>query len=312
MIVHLCRSPIAGAAWSAAEAFREAGYDSIAITPTRYNDGRVMPRHEDWPPGKREIGIIRDAELIFCHQGRPYRESWYPRGRPTVVWYHSQPVPGHIDRAAELAGWPWGVEAQHQTRLYPGCVPLPNLIPLCHPWYQPQTKAQPFTIAYSPSNRTLGGWDNKGYAVTIAALGAVHERTGARIDVIEGRQLEECLRRKAQAHVVIDEVVTGAYHRSSLEGLAMGCVVINACDELCAANIKTVCGAEHPFALASPDSLAAMLCDMVRAGPDAAEAVGRQNRAWMEAHWRPDDLIAHNLKPLMEEAEAIAWRSSSN
>ena len=32
---------------------------------------------------------------------------------------------------------------------------------------------------------------------------------------------------KRRAHIVIDECITGSYHRNSLEGLAAGCVVIN-------------------------------------------------------------------------------------
>ena len=37
----------------------------------------------------------------------------------------------------------------------------------------------------------------------------------------------ESLAMKRRAHIVIDECVTGSYHRNSLEGLAAGCVVVN-------------------------------------------------------------------------------------
>jgi hypothetical protein len=290
-------TPVAGAAWAAAEAFREAGYESFSVAGSRYNDGRVMPRHEDWPPGPREIEMIRNADVIFCHQGHPYKFDWYPKHKPTVFWYHSQPL--HMWRHGEKEGWPWCVEGQYQTRLYPGSIPVPNLFPLRHPWYQPQPKPDRVQIVYSPSNSTLAGYDDKGYSGTIAAL----QGLDADVHVLTGVSLEQCLAAKAKAHIVIDECVTGSYHRNSLEGLALGCVVVNNCDGLCEQNIRDMTGgAGLPFVRSNIGDLSTTLRRLVEMGPSSVAHMGYRNREWMEGVWNPAEMIERNLKPLMDEA----------
>ena len=299
-IAHLSATPVAGAAWAASESFKEAGYESICVARSSYSDGRLFPCDGGWPPADREIEMIRDADLIFCHQGMPYSQQWYPREKATVNWYHSQPTPGHIDRRAEKDGWPWGVVGQYQTRLYPGSSPLPNLMPLAHSWYQPASNRSNsiVRIAYSPSNLYMSGWDDKGYAETISAM----RESGAEFNVITGTPLEECLRIKSMAHIVVDECVTGSYHRSSLDGMALGCVVVNNCDDLCQRNIEQMTGSKAPFLRASIKTLTDTLQGLVNLGAKHLNEWGEANRRWMEIYWNATGLIERNFVPLVDAA----------
>jgi len=297
-IVHLCVTPVAGAAWAAAEAFGQLGHESFAFTGRRYSNGREMPAHGGWPPGDQDRAQILEADVIVCHQGHPYRLPWYPKGKPTVFVYHSQPY--HVWRDGEKDGWPWAVVGQYQTRLYENCWMVPNLIPLNHPWYQAGEKpTDRVMVAYSPSNRTLTGWDDKGYLQTMAAFHGLQ----AEVDLIMGVSLEQCLARKATAHIVIDECVTGSYHRSSLEGLALGCVVVNNCDALCANNIRQMTGgAEHPFVTCDAGNLRNTLDRLIAKGPKQLIQAGLANRKWVDAVWNAKDLIERNWVPLIHAA----------
>ncbi len=306
-ICHLSQTPIAGAPWAWSESFKEAGYDSFCVAGQIYGDGRVMPADEGWPPAEREIRMICESDLIFCHQGKPYRMPWYPRDKPTVAIYHSQPTPGHTDRMAERHGWPWAAVGQWEERLYPGCKFVPNLVPLKHPWFQPGEKpTDRVRIVYSPSNKNLPGWDDKGYEETFRILQDI-KGPGVEVDIITGVPLEECLRRKSTAHICIDECVTGAYHRSSLEGLALGCVVVNACDSRCYWLIRQMAGGAVPaFNIQRIDDLQRWLCQRITEPPGALAILGAARLVWMEDNWQPSTLITRNFKPLMDAAFAHA------
>ena len=307
-IVHISMTPVAGAAWAWSQAMREIGHDSQCIAPKEYGDGRVMPTNFDYPPDVRGIRAIAQADVIFCHQGHPYKEDWYPDGIPTIGVYHSQPNARHTCRALEGDGWPFGVIGQWEERLYPGSWPLPNLLPLEHEWFQPKDKPKKIRIAYSPSNRTGRGWDNKGYSETVPILESLGD--GVDIDIIEGAALCQCLARKATAHIVIDEVVTGAYHRSSLEGLALGCVVVNNCDDRCSELIRHMSGREHPFVTSDVSGLRATLEGLIALGPAKLARMGYRNRLWAEYAWDTEHLFERNFQPLIDAAMKKVNRSS--
>ena len=306
-------TPIAGACWAWSEAFRSVGYDSFCVCPSGYRDGRAMPADCRWPPNATTIDRIRDADVIFAYQGYPYKFDWYPRDHPTVGVYVSQPE-RHIWRALEYDGWPWCVDGEYQTRLYgPLAIPVPECLPLDHEWYRPGPKPEGHVrIVYSPSNRHLTGWDDKGYAETNRILMELAVASGnssgippVDVDIIMGKPLGECLLAKATAHIVIDECVTGAFHGNSIQGLAHGSVVINNADALCMANIRTMTGgSEAPFVRCDMDELAGTLRRLVELGPSQLELIGRLNRQWAETAWDTKALIDRNFVPLIEKAMA--------
>ena len=298
-ICHLSMTPVAGACWSWSEAFKEAGYDSWCCCPPGYGDGRLMPRDEDWPPDEREIQMIHNSDLVFCYQGQPYKMPWYPKDKPTVGLYVSQPH--HLYRKLEEDGWPWAVIGEYQTRLYPGCEMVPNMIPLKHPLFQVGAKStERLRVVYSPSNQSLSGWDDKGFTDTQMALSWLGD--DAEIQIITGQPFGDCLRAKGRAHLVIDECVTGAYHGNSLQGLAAGAVVLNAADTKSLANLKAFSGADSPFEYAPMPLLEGVLKQWLIRGPQAAIERGALNRSWMEENYQAPKLVEEWFVPLMDAA----------
>ena len=94
---------------------------------------------------------------------------------------------------------------------------------------------------------------------------------------------------KRRSHIVIDECVTGSYHRNTLEGLAAGCVVINGVGLL--AGVEQVfreCAGgalQLPCTFSTLEDLEQMLVALIAQGGPALEALGRANREWIERHW---------------------------
>ena len=297
-IIHVSQTPVAGAAWAAAESMQECGHSSWVVSKSEYKDGRKMPSHYAFPPSERVLAMMRQADVLVAHQGHPMRYDWWP-DVPTVAVCHSPP--NHTwKKCQELV--PWAVIGQYQAELYDNPRIVPNLVPLNHSWYQPGTKpTDKVRIAYSPSNRAMTGYDDKGYARTIEALRLVD----CEIDIIEGVPLEECLARKATAHICIDECVVG-YHRSSLEALALGCVVVNACHGRNEDRLKAMSGApSSPFAkyqFGDAQGLALLLHSMADMGSDRIAELCRRSRWWMEQYWNSQRLVDRCWMPLIEEA----------
>ena len=137
----------------------------------------------------------------------------------------------NVDRRYERQGMPGLVVGQYQATLpeFAGWSVVPNPVPTWEPAYMPGTKPDVVTICYTPSGRheryPAGHrlyWHSKGYETTMHVLDRLAATLPIRLEVVRGQQLAhaEALAMKRRAHIVIDECVTGSYHRNSLEGLA--------------------------------------------------------------------------------------------
>ena len=316
-IVHISTTPIAGAPLITSGLLARHGYKSRCIAPGRNPDGRDFGL--DVHPTQTELRdeLLSQADIIVAHNGGPASQKWFRRiirHKRFCVIYHSQP--GRVDRTLEWLGAPVAVLGQYQPRLYGGQYPLvAGLIPLDEPDYQPATRNQPkVRIAYAPSQlsacfdrKASAFWDNKGYQVTVTILARLAKRADVEVDVITGCTLKECLRRKRQAHIVIDECVTGSYHRSSLEGLALGAVVVNAADRLSLDAAKHCSGgAASPFVISRLDGLLCKLTELAEAGPAELIRRGLNNRRWMQQCWLPAELISRGYEPLLDSARRIS------
>jgi hypothetical protein len=110
------------------------------------------------------------------------------------------------------------------------------------------------------------------------------------LEVVRDRYVShaEALAMKRRSHIVIEECVTGSYHRNSREGLATGCVVVNALglvpfvvDALRRCS-KTY---DNPFVFSTLADAERVLSSLIERGPRALEEEGRKNREWLTRHW---------------------------
>ena len=193
---------------------------------------------------------------------------------------------------------------QNMAEAYPELPIVPNMLPLKHHWFRPRPKpGDCVKISYSPSNTNRRGFEDKGAQRTIAALKTLEER-GVEVEIMTNMPLCDVLERKGSAHIAIDECVTGGYHRASLEGLALGCVVVNDCRKANVERIKAMSGApDHPFVISRIGDLLQTLEKLVALGPAKLEAMGRENRWWAEEYWNSKDLLERCWLPFCECAQ---------
>ncbi|MFL5386798.1 MAG: methyltransferase domain-containing protein [Longimicrobiaceae bacterium] len=265
-----------------------------------YGNGMEFQGDVEWRRAPREAeGALEEADVVIVHNGKvDSRHRRLIDAKPVVVMAHN--YRWNVDAGLVDRGYPGVVVGQYQAALpeFEGWRVVPNPLPLWEAEFQPGPKPAVPTICYTPSGpheRYPAGhrlyWHAKGYATTTAVLDRLAARLGVRVERVRGRQLSHArsLQMKREAHVVIDECVTGSYHRNSLEGLAAGCVVVNGLglvDGIAGAFRRCAPGAAHvPFVRSTLGGLEETLARLVERGAEALQAEGRASRAWAEEHW---------------------------
>ncbi len=264
-----------------------------------YGNGVTFDGDVEWSRSPDEAARLIDAaDLVIVHNGKldpAHRRRLV--GKPVVTMAHN--YRWNVDCSFVEAGFPGVVVGQYQATLpeFAGWSVVPNPLPAWEAAYRPDTKPGVITIAYTPSGRHERYppdhrlyWHGKGYDTTIGVLRRLAERHGVRVRATGDAQVSHAtaLAMKRGAHIVIDECVTGSYHRNSLEGLAAGCVVVNGvgllpavCDMLrfCAGSVAA------PFVFARLEALEEALEALIALGPGQLAERGAAGRAWLERHW---------------------------
>ncbi len=266
---------------------------------------------------------LQRADLVVVHNGKfEPRHRKLLASKAVVTMAHN--YKWNVDETFVREGFPGVVVGQYQAALreFDGWAAVPNPVPLWEPEHQPCEKGETITICYTPSGRhdryPEGHklyWHSKGYATTMRVLNALAARYTLRLEVIDGRQVShaESLAMKRRSHIVIDECVTGSYHRNSLEGLAAGCVVVNGLG--LRPEIEEVFRAcaprstQTPFVRAGLEGLEAVLASLIETGAAALAEAGAANRRWMEEHWDFTRQWEHFWVPVVARALGRAGRA---
>ena len=269
-----------------------------------YGNGVVFDGDVNWARAPAQAtALLAEADVVIVHNGKvdPSHRRLLA-GKRVVTMAHN--YGWNVDMQFVGQGQPGVVVGQYQATLpeFAGWQVIPNPVPLWEPAFSPEAKGDGIVIAYTPSGRheryPAGHrlfWHAKGYETTMRALDRLAGRPG--VSVLSTRQGEvshaQSLAMKRAAHLVIDECATGSYHRNSLEGLAAGCVVVNGLGLLPGvedALARCAPGAPPaPFVRCGLAALPATLAALVDQGPQALQAAGALNRAWMEKHWQFGD-----------------------
>lgn len=216
-----------------------------------------------------------------------------------VIQYHSEPymvdlTPANISKQLVIS--------QYHATLpqFSNCEHVRNVIDFLEPAYDLVKCENKIRIGYSPSRtRKLGEWHDKGYDQTVKILNAIKSKypTLVEIDIILGVPLADCIARKAKCNIIIDECVTASYHRSGLEGLALGKVTIcSLSPEVEQVFLKSANSTVNPFVNVWIDRLQNKLIELIELGPDWLYLEGCQNRLWMDSYWHPEDIVLEFTK----------------
>ncbi len=264
-----------------------------------YGNGVTFDGDIEWSQSPaRANEELESADVVLVHNGKVEpRHRKLVAGKAVVTMAHN--YLWNVDQTYVKQGFPGVVVGQYQATLaeFKGWSVVPNPVPLWEPQFQPGDKGEAVTVCYTPSGkheRYAPGhrlyWHSKGYDTTMRVLDRLAARYPVRLEVIRDRQVShaESLAMKRRSHVVIDECVTGSYHRNSLEGLSAGCVVVNGVGLLAAVReVFRLCSGDdaNPFVFAEPRSLEGALTALVERGAAALAADGALSRLWMERRW---------------------------
>lgn len=265
-----------------------------------YDNGVTFDGDIEWLTSPAEAEAeLRAADLVIVHNGK-VESQHRPLLEDKAVLTLAHNYGWNVDSTLVEQGYPGLVVGQYQATLpeFVGWAVVPNPMPLWEPAFQPGDKPATLGICYTPSGRHERYarddrlyWHSKGYETTMRALDELAEHFPIRMEALAGGQVShaEALAMKRRSHIVVDECVTGSYHRNSLEGLAAGCVVVNGMG-LRPAIVEALgrCTGPDvpvPFVRGSLADLRDVLTALIVRGREALVADGLRSRQWMETHW---------------------------
>lgn len=310
-VLHISRTPVAGVPYIVRDLMNIYMHDVEAKTlapPCKYGDGRRWPHEPDANYRKAGAGqaLIKWADVLVLHNGTPPPGGH--QGKAMLCYYQSEPW--NVNRTMEQAGAPAYTLAQYHATLYKLPI-IPNLVDIHRDIFKPRSNrpdpAKRVVIGYSPSTRRdktgVNLWNTKGYKPTMAALKTLSGF--ADIRVIEGKPWRECMEQRGDCHIVIDEVVTGSYHRCTLEASSQGQVVINGLSQAVRDVVAQVTGTQEvPWVVTSAGKLAHVLQKLVEE-PKKLTEMGARTRQWMLEHWEPKSLLERFWLPALQSARSI-------
>jgi hypothetical protein len=222
----------------------------------------------------------------------------YVADKPSVIQIHSPRFSEDFsDEAA--SGVPLAIIAQYHPRQWPeASYVIPNVVDIEGDEYKrepPPLRPRPI-VSYAPSNTNAKSWDDKGYGVVAPILKRLSLSGAIYYQLIIQRPHALVMELKRGADIGIDEVVTGSYHLSSLEYLALGVPCFANLDELTTKTVCDVTGSsaeELPWLKADKGTFRTALHTVLnqRSWPQH----GAASRAWMEKYWHPEFLVGQYL-----------------
>lgn len=323
-IVHVSRTPCAGAIEALSSAIRDyTEHDSRVIN----GGGKVNNLHfpEDVTWASTEVfPLLSRADVIVCHQNVDHKTAPVrdfldgDKDKRVVGFYHSHPDACNPNLAK--ADFPHFCVAQYQALLWEKATPVRNVIRFERADWPERVDRDDgkFWIGYAPTFRqsqkgeekgSLKWHHSKGYDVTMPVLQAIDKKyEHVEVMLFEGIRYESCIQGKAMCDVLIDEVVTGSYHRSTLEGLALGIPTIaNISPKVHGVIVKVAGANDVPVIHATADTLEEQLAWLVEMDPVKRRRIGNQARDWMVRHWHPRD-IAREFCEALEGTRAPVSR----
>jgi len=230
---------------------------------------------------------------------------------PKLIQYHSQPDLVNLNfNSTKL------VLNQYQATLneYKNCIKVKNIIDFNQHLYDINEIRNKIIIGYSPSSINRSGWDDKGTTKTFEILKRLKLNFPDKIEynIINTipnpplkfqSELDECIRQKSKCNIIIDECVTGSFHRSGLEGLALGKMTFaHLSKELIEVFLKTTGSQFIPFENIKICDLYDELVKLIKSNNiDDIIDVGNRNRRWMETYWNPIEIIKEYEEIYMKE-----------
>ncbi len=247
-VVHFSRSPLVGAPSKLSQTLCMNGIESLAFCLEDYPEkgglyqkfshGSIVLKNADKVIMDLTDRAIRSADILHIHNDIP--SEFLAKvldlgiGAKFVYQVHSplREGPLYIDRSQYMGIQfdAYLVVGQYQPRHFPKFRPVPNLI-LEFPFCRLRERGEKLRVLFSPLHNRGGRWNAKFSPMLEDVLNVLGK--SQKIEAITPRMPVSpysLFQLRKTCHLTIDEIITGAYHQVSLEGLFAGNVVLNCAD----------------------------------------------------------------------------------
>lgn len=243
---------------------------------------------------KRNVTVLQklikkhsDDEIII-HFHNSHIKADYLKGVKKIIQYHSEPfrVTLDVDESYKKL-----VLNQYHCTLqeYSDCQPVRN--------FYVNDRSIVFNdkikIGYFPSIITRHNkYYDKGYTQTNKILGNIERMMGDMIiiDIGTGLTYHDCIERKRDCHIIIDECVTGSFHKSTIEGLMLGAVVFVWINDAIAKKHINLYNKILPVINTHIDDLEKSLVTYINKGKRKLEKLAKVNNEIFRSYWDTNDV----------------------
>lgn len=346
LVVHVSLTPLAGSPIRIVRALRRhtsVEARLVNLAPRAYGR-RVFPEDLAWEEHADEAReLVARADVLHFHHwfafdsranpfGFDFLGAQKPGARHLMHW-HSSPEftarnAGVPVEALLGTALPQLVMAQYHERFYPRARSVPLVIEHDESPPAPGSASARDTrrpiVMFTPSQFAgahVERWETKGRPEVVALLERLARRGVLEPFVAHDLPFEECQRHRAAADIVIDDVVTGSFHTTTLEALSLGKPTISWLDARTQAVLAELTGShELPIVNAPLEALEHVL-GLLCSDAELRAELGAWSRAWSRACYGEARMVAHyerayaelvrtgSLDPCrpQEHREARAW-----
>ena len=310
-ILHFSMTPLAGAPLRLVQAINVSGRHEARLIDLKHY-GPEDFGHDVIFSEEKELAVelSMQADIIHLHNYLHYdSEQFSPidfkalkrKGKLFIRQFHSDSelvarIMGVTPTELLAQEIPGLVVAQFQERKYPDAMVVPNLFPENDPVYMPMEGKAVFDVFFSPTV-TTGAWDSrwntKGMPETEKIIAHVCAKHGASYKLVHKTPLEKALHMKRSSRIVMDEMITGSYHFTGLEGLSQGKPVLSYIDDRARWIMAHFSGTSTcPFINVRMED-AFVVLDYLLSHPDDAHEIGMEARSFVEKYWSQKNLVKH-------------------
>lgn len=332
-IVHICWSPLVGhplAIVNALNKYTEFNASFINLNIFQRGD---FGSDLNWPSDKEKIyQKIEEADIIHFHQtieldnnilGLNFEKMLGGRKKfirqfSSDPYFFSNYGMKNYDYFLDEKNVTHVVTGQYHERYY-DAIPVPLIIDpnICdRRWPEPNWECP--KLCFSPSNDLRineGRWFTKGKHEFIQIVENLSNKYQFDFDLIEGVTHEEAIQRKSNSTIVIDEMVTGTYHTSALEGLFLGRPTFSYLDSHTIMLLAKLTGATTlPFINSTISNFPKLVGQLIQ-DMDLCESIGSEAKIWFNEYYHPKKLIQYHAEIyniLLEGKEPRFKRKSSS
>jgi hypothetical protein len=317
-IIHFSHTPLVGAPGRVCAALNKLeGIESrwVVLDDSNYGDLKFKT---DWIWSKdtdRVLEYLSSADIIHLHNYVDLRcTDFYPisftqlfdQNFPMVRQFHSNPdlIARYMNiSSTEVHACPIPklVVGQYQERFYDCARIVPNIVDFDR--RRNIRTGLPLRIGYAPSNyrsARISRWDTKGYQETIKVLNRIIRKVRNKglpieLDIIHKVPHSECMDRKANCDLFIDDLVTGSYHLNTLEALAIGQATLCFLDDRVKQTLFDLTRrSDFPVLNVRLEDVEAVIQDLAET-PEIVRAIGDHARTWMELNWNEELMAKHYI-----------------